>query len=146
ERGGAGAIVGSVNGVPIVVERTVFYATAEVDGTASEIGASRPATQWLLGPATSRPDADAAVLLNTSASEARVSLTLLRTDGAARRPRELADLRIPAGARLRVPLGELTGGRAYSVLVRSDAPVVAERFSYSSGAGDVASLMGIPLD
>jgi hypothetical protein len=37
------------------------------------------------------------------------------------------------------------GGEAMGVTVTATGPVVAERFSYSSGAGDVASLMGIPL-
>lgn len=146
ERGGAAAIVESVNGVPIVVERTVFYATQEFNGTTSEIGSSTPALRWLLGPATSNPDTDSAILLNTSAEQARVALTLLRPEGGPRRPKSLANLTIAAGARLRVPLSEVTGGEAYVVLVESDAPVVAERFSYSGGAGDVASLMGIPLE
>lgn len=144
-RGGAAATVRSVNDVPIVVERTVFYTTQEVDGTASEIGSSTPARRWLLGPATSHPDADSAVLLNTSSQAARVSLTLL-SGGRPREPRLLADLEVAAGARLRVPLSELTSGEAYAVVVESDVPVVAERFSYSRGAGDVASVMGIPLD
>lgn len=146
ERGGAGAIVESANGVPVVVERTVFYATQEVDGTASEIGASAPAHRWLLGPATSRPDTDSVVLLNAGAEQAEVSLTLLRPDGGPLQPGRLASLQVKASARLRVPLSEYTGGEAYAVLVDSSGPVVAERFSYSAGAGDVASLMGIPLD
>lgn len=146
ERGGAGAIVESANGVPIVVERTVFYATQEIDGTASEIGSATPALRWFLGPATSHPDADTAVLLNVSSERAQVSLKLLSAGGRPLEPRSLANLSVPAGARLRVPLGEITDGEAYAVVVDASAPVVAERFSYSSGAGDVSSLMGIPLD
>ncbi|HYP24898.1 MAG TPA: DUF5719 family protein, partial [Actinomycetota bacterium] len=146
ERGGAGAIVNSANGVPIVVERTVFYTTQEVDGTASEIGSPSPSLRWLLGPATSRPDTDSVVLLSASADRARVSLTLLRPDGRAVEPERLQDLPLAAGTRLRIPLSEITAGEAYTVVVDSTAPVVAERFSYSGGAGDVASLMGTPLD
>ena len=146
ESGGAAAIVRSVNGVPIVVERTVSYATEDVNGRASEIGASRAALRWFLGPATSNPDTDSVVLLSRSREDARVTLRLLRPDGEALAPEALADLQIAAGARLRVPLTEITNGAAYAVLVESTAPVVAERFSYSGGAGDVASLMGIPLD
>ena len=146
ETGGAAAIVDSVNDVPIVVERTVFYATGDVDGVASEIGSSVSAQRWLLGPATSHPDADSVVLLSTSGDETRVTLTLLRPGGRPLEPPALANLKVGAGSRLRVPLGEITGGEAYAVLVDASAPVVAERFSYSSGAGDVASLMGIPLE
>lgn len=144
--GGAAAIVRSVNGVPIVVERTVFYATEEMDGVASEVGAATPSRRWFLGPATSKPDSDSAVLLNTSTEPATVSLTLLRDGGRPLAPASLANLKIAAGARLRVPLSEVVNGQAYAVSVDASVPVVAERFSYSRGAGDVASLMGIPLD
>ncbi|MDQ3953118.1 MAG: DUF5719 family protein [Actinomycetota bacterium] len=146
ERGGAGAIVRSVNRVPVVVERTVFYATEEFDGVASEIGSSRPSKRWLLGPATSRPGTDSAVLLNATGQDVRVTLTLIGAEGRPLRPRSLANLTLAAGARLRVPLGELTDGEPYAVLVEATGKVVAERFSYSAGAGDVSSLMGTPLE
>ncbi|HEX2196606.1 MAG TPA: DUF5719 family protein, partial [Actinomycetota bacterium] len=146
ESGGAGAVVRSLNRVPIVVERTVFYATRDVDGVASEVGAPRPSKRWLLGPATSRPDTDSAVLLNATPQDATVTLTLIGAGGRPLRPESLADLTLRGGARLRVPLNELTQGRPHAVLVEATEGVVAERFSYSAGAGDVASLMGIPLD
>lgn len=146
ERGGAAAIVRSVNHVPIVVERTVSYATEDVNGVASEIGSSEPGKRWLLGPATSRPTTDSVVLLSADDEEATVTLTLLRPGRAPLEPPALADLTIAAGARLRVPLSEITDGESYAVLVESTGAVVAERFSYSAGARDVASLMGIPLD
>lgn len=145
-RGGASAIVSSANGVPIVVERTVFYATEDMDGVASEIGSATPGRRWFLGPATSRPDTDSVVLLNTSGNEVTVSLTLLRAEGTPLTPAALQDLEIAGGSRLRVPLGEITRGEARAVLVDATGPVVAERFSYSGGAGDVASLMGTLLD
>lgn len=146
ETGGAGAIVSSANGVPIVAERTVFYATEEIDGVASEIGSSTPSRRWFLGPATSKPETDSVVLLNASSEAARVSLTLLPAEGRPIQPAALQDLEIESSGRLRVPLSELTAGEAFAVLVDADALVVAERFSYSGAAGDVASLMGIPLD
>ncbi|HYO61364.1 MAG TPA: DUF5719 family protein, partial [Actinomycetota bacterium] len=146
EKGGAGAIVQSANGVPIVVERTVFYATEEMDGVASEVGSSEPTRRWFLGPATSRPDTDSVVLLNPGGERATVSLTLLRPGREPLEPARLSDLAIAGAARLRIPLSDLTGGEPYAVLVDASAPVVAERFSYSNGAGDVASLMGVPLD
>lgn len=146
ETGGAAAIVRAVNGVPIVVERTVFYATEEVDGVASEIGSATPSRRWWLGPATSRPDTDSVILLNTTGEDGRVSLTLWGANGRPLRPSSLSGLKIGAGSRLRVPLSEVIRGQPYAVLVDADVAVVAERFSYSGGAGDVASLMGTPLD
>lgn len=144
--GGVGVVVRSTNGVPVVAERTVFYGTEELDGVASEIGAPAPASRWWLGPATSRPATDTAVFLNPGAEPVEVSLALLRSGGAALRPRALSGLRILPGGRLRVPLADATRGRPVGVLVEATGPVVAERFSYSAAAGDVASLMGIPLD
>jgi hypothetical protein len=145
ESGGVGAVVRSVNGVPVAVERTVFYATQEMDGVASEVGARVTARRWLLGPATTRPETDSAVLLNPGAEPVEVSLVLFGADGEALRPRTLRKLPIAPGSRLRVPLGEVTRGDPYAVVVTAGGPVVAERFSYSRGAGDVASVMGVPL-
>ena len=142
---GTSAIVQSVNGVPVVAERTVFYATEEVDGVASEIGAPSATERWLLGLATSRPETDSVVLLNPGAGDVTVTLELLRVDGRTLKPRTLRDLAVARGARLRVPISDQTDGEAMGVIVTATGPVVAERFSYSSGAGDVASLMGIPL-
>jgi hypothetical protein len=75
-----------------------------------------------------------------------VSLTLLRAGGAALQPRTLRNLRIPPSARLRVPLSAVTRGEPMAILASATGAVVAERFSYSAGARDVASVMGIPLD
>ncbi|MDQ4025403.1 MAG: DUF5719 family protein, partial [Actinomycetota bacterium] len=145
ENGGIGAIVRSVNSVPVVAERTVFYATEEADGVSSEVGAPAPAERWLLGPATSRPAIDAAVLLNPGTTDVEVTLEVMRAEGRTLRPRTLRDIPLRRGARLRVPLSNFTDGDPAAVLVSASGPVVAERFSYSSGAGDVASLMGLPL-
>jgi hypothetical protein len=145
EGGGAGAVIRSVNEVPVVAERTVFYATEDLDGVASEIGAPAPAERWLLGPATTRPETDSALLLNPGASDVEVTLELMRADGRTLRPRTLRNLPLRRGTRLRVPLSDITDGEPAAVMVTATGPVVAERFSYSSGAGDVASVMGLPL-
>ncbi|HEV2755685.1 MAG TPA: DUF5719 family protein [Actinomycetota bacterium] len=145
EAAGVSAVIRSVNAVPVVAERTVFYATEELDGVASEIGATVPVKRWLLGPATSRPDTDSAVLLNPGPMDVQVTLEIMRADGRTLRPRALRNVPLSRGARLRVPLSDLTAGAPTAVLVTATGPVVAERFSYSGGAGDVASLMGLPL-
>jgi alkanesulfonate monooxygenase SsuD/methylene tetrahydromethanopterin reductase-like flavin-dependent oxidoreductase (luciferase family) len=44
---------------------------------------------------------------------------------------------------LRIPLDEITGGRAAVALVTASAPVVAQRIAATSG--DVASVMGLPI-
>ncbi|MDQ3981586.1 MAG: DUF5719 family protein, partial [Actinomycetota bacterium] len=89
ESGGAGAVVRSVNDVPVAVERTVFYATEDVDGVASEIGARTLSERWLLGPATTRPETDWAVLLNPGSEQVEASIALLRASGPPLRPTAL---------------------------------------------------------
>ncbi|MDQ3914933.1 MAG: DUF5719 family protein [Actinomycetota bacterium] len=143
--GGIGTVVRSVNAVPVVAERTVFYASEDVDGVASEIGAPAAARRWLLGPATSRPETDAAVLMNPGVAAVEVTLELMRASGRTLRPRTLRGILLRRDARLRIPLSDLIGGEPAAVMVTATGPVVAERFSYSRGAGDVASLMGLPL-
>ncbi|MDQ3981850.1 MAG: DUF5719 family protein, partial [Actinomycetota bacterium] len=97
-------------------------------------------------PATTRPETDWAVLLNPGSEQVEASIALLRASGPPLRPTALRTLRVGPGARLRVPLGAVTRGEPYAVVVSATGPVVAERFSYSRGAGDVASAMGVPLD
>ena len=140
--GGAGVVVRTSSGT-LVAERTVYYERKDLRGVASEVGAARTAQGWYLGPAVSAPETDAVILLNPGAEAAQVSLALLSSGAEPLRPDELQDLKVEAGTRLKVPLGEWTRDRSLSVMVESDVPIVAERFG--SKGDDVAALMGLPL-
>lgn len=142
ELGGAGVVVRTSSG-RLVAERTVYYETTDLTGVASEVGASRTAQSWYLGPAVSAPATDSVILLNPGAEPAGVSLSLRSSGESPLRPGPLQDLILEAGTRLKIPLGEWTRDRSLSVLVESDAGIVAERFG--SKAGDVAALIGLPL-
>lgn len=142
--GGLSAVVRSTNGVPVVAERTVIY-SGELSGAAAEIGATRPAQTWALGPASFDPDADLVAVMNAGEQPVRFSIALVRPGGAPLEPSELQDLALPAGGRIKLPVGRWTSGRPMLALLRADGPVVAERFAYSEQARDVAALMGIPL-
>lgn len=140
--GGAGIVVRTSSGT-VVAERTVYYETTDLDGVASEVGAARTATNWFLPPAVTAPDTDSVILLNPEAEDATVSLTLRGSFTAPASPGPLQDLNLPAGTRLKIPLGEWTRGKSMFVSVESDNAIVAERFG--SRGGDVAALVGHPM-
>lgn len=144
--GGAGAVVRSINGTGVVAERTVWYDTGDAQGVASEVGAPEAARDWWVPPASLTPTTDSIVLLNPTTRRATVSIRLLRTSGASVVPRALQGVVVPSYARVRLPVAALTGGAAVAAIVTSDTPVVAERSAYSSAAGDVSSVIGVPLN
>jgi hypothetical protein len=141
---GVSATVRSTNGVGIVAERTIRYAT-DTTGATAELGASTTATRWLLSPASLSPTTDAVALYNPGVRGARVRIVMLDVEGDPLRLGQLQDLRVPAGRRLRVRLEELTQNRPVTALVTASGRIVAERFSYSSRDGDAAAVMGLPL-
>jgi hypothetical protein len=142
ELGGAGVVVRTSSGA-VVAERSVYYGTPSVAGVASEVGAARTATDWLLAPAVPAPDIDEVVLLNPGTERVTVDLSLISETEDASLPAELQDLVVPQGTRLTVPVHEWTGGRSFGVVVRGDGALVAERFA--SMGPEVASVIGLPL-
>ena len=140
---GAGVTVNSLNGTAVVAERIMWYETAGFEGVASEIGADSPADAWLLPPAAPAPAADAVAIMNVGSEAVTLDLSFLAGSGRPRAPRELQGYELDPGTRVKLPVGEFTAARPRFVLVEATGPVVAERFS--SGAGDVASVMGVPL-
>ena len=140
------AIVNSTNGVPLVVERTIWYSTGEVTGVTSETAVPRPAARWILSPPLPTPDLDALILMNAGNNQdVRVDVSLLGEKGPARRPKDLQGIRIEPGLRRRIPIDSWTGDGSYVAVVSSTDRVVAERFSYSSRNGDPAATMGVPI-
>ncbi|MBA2274851.1 MAG: hypothetical protein H0W21_13275 [Actinobacteria bacterium] len=138
------AVVASTGGVELVAERSMSYSTDELRGVASEIGATVPSRRWSLAPAATRPDADDVIVLNPGPQDAVVDLEVFRPSRRGLTPSRLQGLVVEAGSRRTIAVAR--GGRAPSVVVvRSSAPVVAERRAYSPGYRDVASVMGEPL-
>lgn len=143
--GGVSAVVHSGNGVPVVAERVIWFDTDEVEGVASEIGSPVTATRWTLAPATAAPATDVVYVMNPSSQDSRLDITLVREEGSVLSPEALAGIRLRAGSRVKIPLGDYTSGTAMVVVLRATTAVVAERFSYSAALEDVAAVMGIPL-
>jgi hypothetical protein len=138
-----GAVVRSINGVEVVAERTVRYLDRAEPGVAAGTGATRAARLWRLGPAATRPERDAAVILNPGRRAATVRIALLRRTGAALRPDSLQDVRVPAGRSVQLAVERWTRGSPMAVEVEADRAVVAERSAYSAREGDAASAMGM---
>lgn len=143
--GGVSVSVRSVNEVPIVVERAIWYSDESFKGFSTELGATRGATQWWVGPGGGSFDRDSLVLLNTTGEEATVQVTLMTPKGQPIEGGLLADVIVPAGGRARVDLDDLVDGASVA-LVSSDQAIVAERIAYSSRSEDVSTIMGIPLE
>jgi hypothetical protein len=143
-RRGASVTVTSTNGLPLVAERRLARVGEDDSGRASELGATVEAREWWLAPPALGAREDLVALLNPSAHDARVSLELLFSDRPPLRPEPLR-LEIGAGLRAAVSLDRWRSAGPAGVLVSSDAPLVAERASYSPAARDMADVMGTPL-
>jgi hypothetical protein len=140
-----GTVVRSVNGVEVVVERVVRYATEDEEGIAAEVGVSASARRWELGPAARRPERDAVAVLNAGRRDARVTAVLLQRADEPIAPRALRGVVVPAGLAVRLPVARWTQGEPMAVLVSSDEPVVVERSAYSRAGADPAAARGLPL-
>lgn len=142
---GVSATVTTLNDVDIVAERTVWYDTGEISGVASEIGARRPTTRWVLPPAAVNPSTDAVTVMNPGPEPVSVAVEFLRTNDDPIVPGDLQQIQLRPGTRLKLAVGEFTQGRAVPALLTASGPVVAERFSYSRAGADVGSVIGVPL-
>jgi hypothetical protein len=141
-RAGVSAVVTSTNGVPLVAEQSLAISNR---GVSAEVGLTRAAEEWLVGPAALRPSDDSVAVMNPSSQTAHVSMTLLYEHGAPRRPAALQRIAIPAGLRREIALDRWTTGQVSYVRIRSASPIVAERVAFSGAAGDLADVAGVPL-
>lgn len=139
------AIVTSVNGEPVIAERSMSLDTEDLSGQASELGATQTSPSWFLGPAARSPSVDAVAVMAPGSEDVVVDITILRVGESPLAPESLQGLEITAGSRIKVTIGEWTRDETMAVLVIADSDVVAERFSYSAGADDISSLMGQPI-
>jgi hypothetical protein len=98
-----------------------------------------------VGAAARDPDVDAVIVQNPGRARATVDISPLSQDRGMLSPEALTGLRVRPGSRLRLVVGQWTGERSTALLVRSSAPVVVERFSYSSEENDAGAVMGTPV-
>ncbi len=144
--GGVSAIVQSTNGVGIVAERWIRYDTSGMAGSASELGATRTATDWWLPPAALHPSTDLVVVMNPGSAPAVIDLEIVSESGASETPGALQGRELPPGGRLKIGIDQWTRLETAMIRVTSSSPIVVERLSYSEVANDVGAIIGFPLD
>jgi hypothetical protein len=143
---GHGATVRSLNGVPVVAERTIAAtAPAARTGGSDTLGTRGAARQWVLAAGTASDAIDEwVVILNPGPSAATVSLQALA--GGQLLPIEgMQAVSVPAGRRVALRLTDHVKRDDLPVLVRSTKAVVVERGLYKVGGLGLAVSAGIPL-
>ena len=140
------ATVRSLNGVGVVVERTIDAAPAATrTGLAESLGARLSARRWGLASGAADDSTDEFVVLqNPGTQMARVSLTVL-ADGDRQTPEVLQGVEVAAGQRRAVRLADSVKRAATPLVVESDQPVVVERVLNRLRGIGVATSIGIPL-
>ena len=140
------ATVRSVNGVGVVVERSIDATKPSPRrGLGSTLGARQSARRWLfaIGLATDTVD-EWLVLQNPGTHAATVSVTAL-ADGQQLAIDGLQDVRLAPGRRMAFRLGDHLRRDPLPLLVTSTEPVVAERDLYTVGGLGMSTVMGVPL-
>ena len=140
------ATVRSLNGVGVVVERTVDATSAtRRAGAALTPGAQVAARRWALAAGASNDTFDQFLIFqNPGAATAVVSVTVL-SDGGRVSDESLENLEVGPGQRRAVRVGDSVERDATSAIVEADQPIVVERDVHRlRGLGLVMSI-GIPL-
>ena len=140
------ATVRSLNGVGVVVERTIDAApAARRTGLAEAFGARLTARRWCLAAGAADDSTDEFVVLQNPGSEpARVSLVVL-VDGERVSGDALQNVEVGPGQRRSVRIADAVRRAATPVVVEADRPVVVERVLNRLKGIGVATSIGIPL-
>ncbi len=146
-RGVAHAVtIRSVNGVPVVAERTVeATAPSPRAGVAITAGARVTARRWVVA-AGQVDDAteEWLVLYNPGPSPVRLTVTLL-DDGVAVIPPGLGAVDVPARGRRGIRLNDMVRRGPTSLLIAGPSPVVVERDAYRTRGPGMTMGPAIPL-
>lgn len=140
--------VTSMNGVPVVVQRTVEVAPTPGArfGRADTMAATMTAKRWALAFGTASATADQWItVLNPGSAPAHVSIAAL-ADGQLLAVEGLQDLVVPPGGRQSVRLGDHVKRDSLPVVVDADRPVVVERSLLVTSGEGVMETMAVPLD
>jgi hypothetical protein len=147
-----GAKVESTNGVPILVERPMYFDyLGQWDGGTDVIGASSPGTTFYFAEGTTRPGFHSYfALANYESQDATAKLTYYRGNGAA----ETQDITIPASSRQTINVNNILGegnDPAYDFGAKVEStngvPFLVERpmyFSYQGQWDGGTDVIGAP--
>jgi len=120
-------IVTSLDGLPLVVERSMFWGEGTYGGHL-EAAVDAPSVRWYFAEGSQGFFDTFILVANVSAEPAQVTLTFLVEGG----PQVTRSFTVAARARFTVHTGSIPAlaGRAFSVVVDATVPVVAERAMY----------------
>lgn len=143
---GHGTTVRSLDGVPVVVSRTLSFAAPAVQGgRADTLGARRAATRWLFPAGGTSATADEwLVVANPGSRATRITVAGL-VGGEARALDGLTDIDVEPDRRRALRIGDHLRRDPMPLLVTSTGPVVVERALFTSGRAGVWAGVGIPL-
>jgi uncharacterized repeat protein (TIGR01451 family) len=121
------AQVASTSGLPLAVERTMFW-DARAYGGHTETAVQAASTRWLFAEGAQGFFETFVLIANPQTSPADVTLTFLREDGV----NVTSQVQVPAQSRRTVAANGIAGlaNRAFGIVVDSTQPVVAERAMY----------------
>jgi hypothetical protein len=125
--GGVSTVVTSTTGVPLVVERTMFW-DANYYGAHGGTAVDGPSTRWLFAEGSEGFFNTFVLLANASASPSTVTLTFLREGSTP----FVRTVNVPATSRVTFAANgspELVG-RSFSIIVDATVPIIAERAMY----------------
>lgn len=144
---GHSAIVRSVNGVPVVAERSLTSAApAPRTGIADLLGIRAPATRWsfAIGGTSSTSDEWLTVQNTDATKTVKFTVTVL-AQGQTLDVDGLAGVEVPAGGRMAVRLTDHVSRPDLPLVVTATGPVAVERGLYLGDRPGVAVSAGIPL-
>jgi hypothetical protein len=139
------AVVRSVNGVPVVVERRIDASPPSArSGLAITLGSQLDARRWAFPAGQADKNVDEwIVVVNTGDAPAHVNVTVL-ADGQPLAVDGLQGVEVGAGQRRAFRLGDHLQRVAVPLLVESDQPVVVERDMYPKTG--TAMVIGVALN
>lgn len=128
--GGVSTIVESTTGVPLVVERSMFWSPQDYYGGHGGAAVASPERRWYFGEGSQGFFDTYILLANSSSTAARVTVTFL-LDAVGTAP-VIVNLPVFPNTRTTLWAGDYPGllNRAFSIVVESDVPIIAERAMY----------------
>ena len=124
------ALVESLDGVPILAERSVYHSNDRrtLGGGTSTAGAPAPSTSWIFAEGAAGAGFDTYLLLaNPADAAADVTVELLYEDGST----ASRSIVVPALRRMSIDVGAWRDGHAsFSTIVAASRPIVAERTTW----------------
>jgi hypothetical protein len=138
-------VVDSLNGVPIVAERSMYWLGTDRRGGHNATGIAAPATTWYLAEGATGFFTTYVLLSNPGASAVTATLSFQREDG----PIVNHVQAVPANSRRTVAVNDVPGmgpNLAFATTITATGPILVERAMYWLGfaGGHAASAIATP--